>query len=269
MMAPCNWSGDFSCCQSFWDGLAPGVQTVALALATKVLWALSGRQYGDCPVTVRPCAQKVGPTYRTYGVWSDGYYDSAMGPTWMPYVDASGSWRNCGCGGACSCAPSSVVWLPGPVTSITNVKIGGVVVPAGDYRVDVRAGRFWLVGQNGRVWPECQNLDQPAAGADAFTVTYTRDKPLPAEVPFLVGLLACEFGKLCTNQPCRLSQSAVSVSRDGVSYEILTAENLIKEGMTPIPEINQWVYAVNPHRRTQRARVFSFDMDEYTTTVIP
>lgn len=269
MTAPCNWTADFSCCQAFWDGLDPGVQNFAIALSSKVLWALSGRQYGDCPITVRPCAQKVGPTYRTYGVWSDGYYDSAMGPTWMPYVDASGSWRNCGCSGACSCAPSSEIWLPGPVTSIVSVKVGNAVVPASDYRVDIRRGLYWLVGENGRVWPDCQNLDQPDTGPSSFVVTYTRGKVLPTEAPALNGLLACEFAKLCTNTPCRLSQAATSISRDGVTYTITTAEDMIKGGRTPLFEVNQWLAAINPKARTQRPRVFSFDLDEYTTTVIP
>jgi hypothetical protein len=234
-----------------------------------VLWALTGRQFGDCPITVRPCGQQAGQTYRTYGVWTDGYYDGSIGPNWTPYVDIGGAWRNCGCASACSCAPSSQVRLAGPVTAITEVRVNGAVVPAGDYRVDLADGMYWLVGQNGRVWPDCQDFNQPANGPNTFQVTYTRGPALPAEGPQQVGKLACEYAKLCKSMDCRLSSAAVSVTRDGVSYQIVTADDLISKGFTPLAEINVWIRAVNPYGLTQRPRVFSFDDDQPRVTVIP
>jgi hypothetical protein len=269
MAGPCNWTVDVSCCSDFWNTLSVEQKAAAQAFSSKVLWALSGRQFGDCSTTIRPCGQRVGQTYRTYGVWTDGYNDGSYGLQWTPYIDSNGGWRNCGCGSMCSCAPSSQVNLPGPVTSITEVRVGNVIVPPTDYRVDLANGLYWLVGENGRVWPDCQNFDQPATGADAFYVTYTRGPALPIDGAVANGALACEYAKLCAGQACALSAAATSITRDGVSFEILTAEDLISKGFTPMPTVNQWIYAVNPHGLTQRPRVFSFDDDEPRYTVVP
>lgn len=268
MAGPCNWTVDTSCCQTFWDTLSAPEKAAATAFASKILWALSGRQFGDCPIVVRPCAQRVAQTYRTYGVWTDGYYDGSTGPSWVPYIDAAGAWRNCGCSTMCSCAPSSQVWLPGPVTSIVEVRVDGGLVPAGDYRVDVQSGIYWLVGENGRVWPECQNFDLPAGGANTFSVTYTRGPALPADAAVMNGLLACEYAKLCKNLACQLSPRAVSVSRDGVNYEIPSPDEIIDKGLTGITAVDRWIAAVNPRGLIQRPRVFSFDQDEPRYTVI-
>jgi hypothetical protein len=268
MAAPCNWTIDPACCQAFWDSLDPAEQARAAAWASKVLWALTGRQFGDCPIVVRPCVQRVAQTYRTYGVWTDGYYDGSTGPSWVPYIDSAGAWRNCGCSSMCSCVPSSQVWLPGPVTSIAEVRVNGVLVPAGDYRVDIAEGLYWLVGENGRVWPDCQNFDNPAAGADTFSVTYTRAALLPDEGAAMAGMMACDFAKACRGLECALSKAAVSISRDGVSYEIATADDLISKGFTQLPAVNMWINAVNPGGLRGRGRVFSFDQDPDRYTVI-
>jgi len=268
MAAPCNWTVDTSCCPG-WADISQTIRDNAVTLSSYVLWALTGRQFGDCPIMVRPCGQQIGQTYRTYGVWTDGYYDGSIGPNWTPYVDVGGAWRNCGCASACSCVPSSQVKLAGPVTSITEVLVNGLVVPASDYRVDVAQGIYWLVAENGRVWPDCQDFNQPANGSNAFQVTYTRGRALPAGGPQINGLLACEFAKLCAGQACALSPAATSISRDGVTYEILTAEDLIAKGFTPMANVNQWVFAANPRGLIQRPRVFSFDDDEPRYTLIP
>lgn len=270
MAAPCNWPLDTSCCPG-WAAFTPEVKDAATTFATDVLWALSGRQFGECPKTVRPCGRKVGQTYRTYGVWTDGYDNGAVYPMWTPYVDQGGDWRNCGCGSICTCAPSSQVWLPGPIPAggIAEVRVNNVVVPAGEYRLDIgQDGLYWLVGQLGRIWPDCQNFDEPAGSAnDTFTVTYTPGTPVPAGGKTAAGMLACEFAKLCTGQACALSPAATSVSRDGVSFEILTASDLIDKGYTPLPMVNLWIRSVNPKKRSERPRVWSPDMDYPRQTV--
>lgn len=268
MGAPCNWTVDTSCCPG-WDSFDPAIQDAAVDYASYVLWALTGRQFGDCPIVIRPCGRQIGQTYRTYGVWTDGYYDGSVGPNWTPYVDVNGAWRNCGCTSACSCAPTSQVMLPGPVTAITEVKVNGLIVPGGDYRVDLAQGLYWLVGENGRVWPDCQDFDQPANGSNTFQVTYSRGTPLPVGGPAAAGALACEYAKGCAGQACALSAAATSISRDGVSYQIMTADDLIARGFTPMASVNQWIKAANPYALTQRPRVFSFDDDEPRVTVIP
>ena len=263
MGAPCDWAIDTSCCPG-WSSYSPTVQAAATTFATEVLWALSGRQFAPCPVTVRPCARCVDQTYRTYGVWLDGYANGAVYPIWTPYIDAGGVWRNCACSGACCCEPSSAVWLPGPVAGVTEVRVDNVVIDPANYRLEIGSdGLTWLVAQNGLRWPECQSFDSPPTSTDnTFTVTYPRGIPVPASGLLAAGMLACEYAKLCVGQPCALSQAATSISRDGVTFEVLTSSDLIEKGFTPLPTINQWIYSVNPRLLPERPRVWSPDLDE-------
>lgn len=264
MGAPCNWELNTSCCPG-WDDYDPAIQQAATAFATEVLWALSGRQFGPCPTVVRPCMRCVDQTYRTYGVWMDGYSNGAVGPMWWPYIDSGGVWRNCGCAGTCCCVPSSEVWLPGPVPvgGVTEVRVNNAVVDPAQYRLEVgQDGLIWLVAQNGRVWPECQDFNQPASSAtDTFVVTYQRGIPVPVGGQLAGGLLACEYAKLCTGAACALSPAATTITREGVTFEVLTASDLTQKGLTPMPQVNQWILSVNPHLRPERPRLWSPDLD--------
>lgn len=267
-MAPCNWELDTSCCPG-WDGYEQWLKDNATTFATEVLWALSGRQFGTCPKVVRPCGRPVGQTYRTYGVWTDGYNNGAIAPLWVPYVDVDGAWRNCGCGAVCACVPSSEVWLPGPIPAggITEVRVDGVVIPSDQYRLDIASdGKYWLVAQGGRIWPTCQNFDVPS-GVGSFQVTYAPGTPLPDGAKIAAGKLACEYAKLCLGQACALSGAATSITRDGVTYEVLTPSDLITKGLTPIPTVNQWIWSVNPYGAKQRPRVWTADEDYPRVTV--
>lgn len=270
MGAPCGWdiSDALVCCPT-WASYPEAVQDAATTFATEVLWALSGRQFGACPKTVRPCARCVGQTYRTYGVWLDGYSNGAVNPVWWPYVDEGGVWRNCACNGTCCCAPSAQVWLPGSsISSITEVKVNNVVVDPANYRLDFADGLFWLVGENGQKWPECQNFDVPASSTDnTFVVTYPDGPAVPGTGLLMAALLACEYAKLCTGAACALSAAATAITRDGVSYEILSPNDLIQKGYTPMPTVNQWIYSVNPYGLAQRPRVWSPDDDMPRITV--
>jgi hypothetical protein len=266
---PCEWPLDVTCYPA-WDTTDVILQNAATAWATAVLWGLTGRQFDSCPVTVRPCGRCVGQTYRTYGVWTDiGVYGAGVGPTWIPYIDIDGAWRNCGCAGACSCEPSSQAWLgAGPISAIASVRVDDVVVPPEEYRLDVHKGGYWLVGQLGRVWPECQNFDAAATSSDnTFVVSVIRGTPVPAAGEVMAGILAAEFVKYCTGGECTLSPNATSVSRDGVSFEIASAATVIADGYTGHPIVDAWVYSVNPKKKTTRPRVWSPDMDFPRQTV--
>src|SRR5688572_26741655 len=77
------------------------------AVSSEILWAASGRRYGLCEVTVRPCLRRCG---------------GGSGLP-APYKDADGAWRNlsaCGCVEDCSCTELCEVVLPGPVASVTE-----------------------------------------------------------------------------------------------------------------------------------------------------
>jgi len=251
-MGPCTWDIDVTCCQETWDAATPTDRTRAQEYATSVLWALTGRRFGLCISTVRPCISQVDPLYQTYGVlWDSG----GGGWDFMPFL-FSGVWRNCACGGPCMCRASSEIWLPGPVAGIAEVRINNVIVDPATYRVDEQT---WLVRQGGQVWPVAQNLDEPATSTtDTFVVTYARGVEVPPAGRVAAGTLACEFLKSCTGGQCRLPARVSSLTRQGVSFQ--AADATIADGFTGINEVDNWVFAVNPNKLKARPGVWSPDL---------
>lgn len=257
---PCAWPINTNCCPD-WDTYSAELQADATAWATSILWALTGRRFGPCTITVRPCGStcNFGGGYMTWPVTLDGGNAAAAGG-WVPFIDTAGVWRNCGCPGACSCAARCEVWLPGPVASVSEVVVDGVVVPPEAYRVD--DGRY-LVRQDGECWPECQDFNLSGAAPDdenTFFVTYQRGTPVPPAGQIAAGLLACDFAKSCTTG-CQLPGNLSSLSRQGVEVTLADPTDELNNGLTGVPQVDQWIRAVNPARRTGRARVYSPDVN--------
>ena len=249
--APCNFTVDTSCCDD-WDTYDPELQTNAAEYGALVMWAATGRQYGLCTKTVRPCGRTCGPNPYGGYFWSEG--------TWLPYT-VGGLWFNCTCGcngslGCCSCVPRCQVWLPGPVAAVSGVSVDGDMVPVDSWRVD--NGR-WLVRTDGDCWPECQDYNVDS-GEGTFFVTYQVGIPVPSVVAQAAGELACEWAKSCQGQPCRLPQRVQSVTRQGVSVSMVPIDVLLSHGFTGIETVDQVIRSLNPSGLTGRMRISSPDL---------
>ena len=255
---PCDWPINTNCCPD-WDTYTPGLQSDATAWATEVLWALTGRRFGECTVLARPCGGGChNGGYMTWPVYLSGN-SGAVGATWIPFVDGAGVWRNCACVGACSCAARCEVWLPGPVASITEVVVDGVIVPSTAYRID--NGNI-LVRQDGECWPECQDFNLSAVDPDTentFVVTYTRGTPVPMAGQIAAGMLACDFAKSCTTG-CKLPGNLASLTRQGVEVTMADPTDELNAGLTGVHFVDQWIRAVNPNELGSRSRVASLDV---------
>lgn len=221
-------------------------QTAAEDLAVAVLWALSGRQFGVCPVIARPCRQPCS------GALPYSYLDATLGvpygAPWFPVWDGT-NWRNvsCGCGPKCSWVAPNVVHLVSagqPVQAVTEVVIAGEVLDESNYALE--GDLLYRIGAD---WPT-QDLTQPLDQPGTWSVTYTRGNPPPPGTAKLVGLLAAEFLAACNGGKCRLPRRVKSVTRQGVSYDMVDPVDIYKEGKTGIPEIDLWLAAVNPYRIT-------------------
>lgn len=250
-----TWPMELGSC-SGWAAYSPELQVEASEWATEILWALSGRRYGTRLVTVRPYAGPAStPTYLTYGVQWQGGTEGG----WVPYL-LDGSWRNAAWGGG-SCPPAEQVWLPGPVDSVTEVKIDGVVLPAAAYRVD---DGHWLVRQDGGAWPQWQNLNLPAGVAGTWTVAYQQGSQVPRGGEIAAGALACEYAKGRSTGSCAISRQAQSISRGGVTFEVMPEEP--SDALTGVAVTDQWLRAVNPGKLRQRPQVTSLDVPTPRTT---
>lgn len=227
-LGPCGWDVDWSCCDNDVDDVDPATLDLAATAAAELLWRRTGRVYGLCPVTVRPCRDDC----------------TAAGGTWTPHrID--GAWVNvagCGCRGSCGCgAMPAQVTLPGPVADVVEVLVDGVALDPAAYRVD--SWRY-VVRQDGGRWPACVHLGDPAPGG--WQITYNRGRPVPPGGLLAVSVLACELVAACTGRPCRLPRAATQVSRQGVTVALADLGTLTDQGRFGLYEVDQWVSSVQP-----------------------
>jgi hypothetical protein len=130
---PCWPRPDTSCCDRLNPTNPTAEQTAQieriLQVSAEIIWRLSGKQFGACPVTVRPCRKTCARGFTGY--WSD------IG--WMPVLE-NGVWFNQNCDrcrpSGCSCSELCEVDLPGPVVEVLSVTLDGIVRPSSEYRVD-------------------------------------------------------------------------------------------------------------------------------------
>jgi hypothetical protein len=247
---PCaGWAPDTGTCTGWAEHTQP-VKDYALAFATHVIWAATGRRFGLCTRTVRPCGPRNPVLYRTYGVdtyWTlVGVAGGGVVPLWQD---------GCGCSGGCACEPSSVT-LPGPVDSVTSVLLDGVVLAGSEYRLD----GDMLVRLNHEAWPVQQDLGLPTTEPDTWSVTYVQGVPVPAVVNNAAGVYACEVAKARTGGTCQLPSRITSISRQGVDVQLLSTEDYLDKGLTGFEQVDQIIRAVNPDGLRARPRVLSLDL---------
>lgn len=262
------WPVDLCC--DLPDDLDPALIARWQAVASQLLWRLSGRRWGpSCPITVRPCRRscldsQVAVTYS--GPQTGG---------WMPYLGRDGQWRNasvCGCApSGCSCTELCEVRLDGPVYDVVSVVVDEEELIPEAYRVD-SANR--LVRTDGQCWPACQDMEAPCGTVDTVCVTYRLGLPLDASAIAAVSELTCELIKACPEAggacgPCRLPATATRVVRQGIEIERADPTLLFQEGRTGLPIVDLWLYSVNPYRLDSPSRVYSPDYRRPRQTTWP
>jgi hypothetical protein len=256
---PCNWDVDTGCC-SEWDTYSDELQEAAMEYGALVVWAATGRRFGLCERTIRPCGRTSNTNVNGY-YWAEG--------AWFPYI-FNGQWRNCaGCAmsfGCCSCEPSCQVWLPPPVYSIpaTGITIGDTIYNIEDIgRVD---DSQWLVRTDGDCWPQCQDYNDDTSDS-FFQVTYFRGQPVPNILLRAAGEVACEYARACSGADCRLPSRVTSISRQGVSVSMTDVEVLLRDGLTGITTVDQVILKFNPYRLVSKMNIASPDWPPVSRTV--
>jgi hypothetical protein len=245
----CAWEVPDPLCCECWEAADPAMKAQAILWASSVMYARTGRQFGLCEVTVRPCMKRACDTLGAGWAWW-GW----SGSLWTPYI-WQGTWYNCFCGEVCCCEPRCQVQLAGPVDSITEVTIGGVVVDPDTYRVD---NFQWLVREGGECWPQCPNMDNPSGGTDVWEVTYMRGRAVPADVLAMTAILACEYVKFCTgDSSCRLNSRVTALIRQDVSLQFVAPDTMLSLGLTGIGVVDEVIATYNPAGLKYQPRVFS------------
>jgi hypothetical protein len=225
--------------------------------ASELLWAASGRQYGSCQVTLRPCSRRC--FEQPYGGW--WWRPDAWSNGW-PYGPTHGGWINavCGtCGSGCSCTSADELVLPVAAQSITEVSIDGTPLPASGYAFyngDI------LVRTDGERWPFCQDWTA-TSGPGVFEITAVFGRPVPAIATLAMGEVLPEVLRACIGEPCLLPSGTVSqVTRQGVTKTLVDPTRLKAEGMSgleALPLVARFIEFANPGRVIVPAKIWNPD----------
>lgn len=237
------------------------LQRWAVMAAAAILRRLTAGVFNTCPITIRPCRRNCPPErYR--------YLGDPLGLPWQPaMLDGKVYNLTCGvCRDTCGCSAISEVILDPPAYSIMQVKVDGKVLPYTAYRVD-----DWrrLVRLDGGSWPECQKIDRPDTEPDTWSVTYWTGTPPDPGAWFALTDLAVEFWKACQGKECALGVNVRQVARQGITYDVDTVYESIREGRTGLKRVDLWIYSVNPHGLRRRMSVYSPDIVHGRRTTWP
>ncbi|MFC1418732.1 hypothetical protein [Streptacidiphilus cavernicola] len=246
-----DWPLDLECCPD-WPGedstdeQAKARALTAQRIASNRLRRLTAGRWGLCEEVVRPCRD----------VCQVPVGDLVL----SPYLKAGRMQNACrgGCVEDCSCSVVCRTTLPGPVARVLEVRVHGQVLPADAYLVTEPPDN-WLVRLDGGCWPECQHMAEPADGPGSFAVRYLRGND-PEDDPDAiraVSALACELFRKACGQKCRLPGRIRTVSRQGVTYDML--DQWPKNG-TGLDEVDEWLALVNPNSLRAPAMILTPDL---------
>lgn len=252
---PCaSWTPIWTCALPVGSEAVSGA---AVSMATEVLWAMSGRRFGLCTLSIRPCRRNC------YGAswWSTGnWWEYGTYPT--PLLQG-GLWYNITCGGGscvnnCSCSRISEVALPGPVKAITQVKVDGAALTKNvDYRLD---NHYLLVRLGGFEWPLCNDLNKLDTEIGTWVVNFTVGEDVPPLGQMAVGVLGVEFIKaLLCNSDCALPKPVQSIARQGVNVTFLDPNEVFADGRTGLYIPDLFVNTYNPNKLKRRSRAYDVD----------
>ena len=247
---PVTWTCDLTAEQIAVTGMA-------LEFASNTLWALSGRQFGLCTVTLRPCRRDCYGTSWPFG--GDGWPSSYAGQTYPTPYWHNGQWFNLACSGCttdCSCSVVSEFVLPAPVHQIVEIKVDGVAVTGSAYRLD--DSRI-VVRTDGGEWPICNDLSKNDTEVGTWSVTARYGQPVPASASIAVGQLACEIVKAITGEDCTLPQPVQSIARQGVNLTFLDPNEVFAERRTGLRLTDMFISTFNPNGLQSRSRAYDID----------
>lgn len=227
------------------------VSGAALDAASELLFYATAQRFDECQTTLRPCREDCYGSARPYDIYGN------VG--WPTPVNINGQWYNltCGsCGDNCSCTSISEITLPGPVRSITQVTVDGVILTADtDYRLD----NYRKLVRLGGIWPLCNDLNKDISQPGTWSVTASYGEPLPMMGRLAVGQLTAEIAKDLICGECALPEGVTNLTRQGVSMTLESAAELRDADLFGLRYVDRFIRTYNPHKLMGRAAVFDLD----------
>jgi len=222
------------------DDIDPSVdQDEVAAVASELLFVLSGRQFGVRVQTVRP--RVTSPTCVCRGCHPGGG---------SRFPESSG----------CGCSTTTIAELAGPIATVERVTLSGVDLPADAYTWS--GGR--IIRTDGGTFPCCQ---PPEANPPLLEVAYSWGRSIPESGILAARELACQLAFAAapsTAGKCKLPARVQTISRQGVTMALLDPQSFLDEGRTGLYLVDLFLSAFNPGKNRRRARVFSPDLPNTT-----
>lgn len=247
---PCDdWPVQWTCTV---DTDAVATTGAAVASASEILWALSGRQFGTCTVTLRPCRRGCADV-----PW--GWNEVFPGQQFVTPLLYAGNWYNVVCGNCsdadCSCSAVSEIILPAVATEIVNVKVDGMTLLPGEYRLDDHR-RLVRISE---MWPWCNDLNRDDSEIGTWSVTAKYGREIPDGAAAAIGELACEINKAMNGTDCRLPRQVTQLARQGVTISFPDATSLFSKGRTGLFLTDLFIATWNPNGLRTQSRTYSID----------
>ncbi len=204
--------------------------------AARFLWTATGRKFGGCPKTYRPCRENCAPAMNCCG----GYSGPALAS--VPWrVPGSFDWVNVPCGTCrtgCQCSAVSELYL-NDVDQVLNVRLDGVDYdPCGMVAVYDRSR---IVRTDGGQWPVCQELGK-VDGPGTWSITVLEGQCVPDGGDWVTGQLMCEFIKACLkDKDCQLHKRIQTITRNGITMGFNDRFENLGIMRTGIWEIDAWI----------------------------
>jgi hypothetical protein len=235
----------------------PEITGIAAQMASEVLYALTGQRFSLCTVTLRPCREEC------YGLGWPGWNQWWQWGTYPQPYWYNGTWFNMGCGQcgtSCSCTAISETLLPGPINSVVEVKVDGVVLVNGvDYRVD----DYRKLVRLGAVWPYCNDLNQPDTAVGTWSATVTYGEPVPMLGKLAAGELACYFLSILLGADCELPPGVTDITRQGISMSLAESTTDLLNFYQRFPVAYLFIKTYNPQGLLARAKAYDLDGPDY------
>lgn len=211
-----------------------------LIIASNIVNRLSALQFGICEETVRPCCNN-----DLCGVTLPLYNEAAHANRW--YHAVSSQQDNC-VAVVCNTDIPELDLGVFPLDSIVSITVDGSPLDPSAYRID---DDRYLVRVDGFRWPSTQNLLLADTEEDTWSVTYRHGIAPPPEGVRAVADLACQLTLACAPPElaakCKLPDYVVSVSRQGVTFNLPSLEERLRHRFINIASVDNFISYVNPN----------------------
>ena len=186
---------------------------------------------------------------------------------------AKATLRPCGADCACGhCQPHAVNLRLWPIIDLCSIRYEGVTYDTpeeiaaiwhvDEYRYLVRNdGEPVITRQNHHAIVGSSQDDEHSDGGWVFEVSFTHGLPTPKLLKRATRALACELLTAAAGGPCRLPERVTGVSRQGISMEVASADDFLRDGLTGLYQVDLAIKTFNPAKLQSPTFVWSADLN--------